>query len=51
MYFVLQSETMSSMQNLKWAFAEIGTIRAGGRARRGMSRLWVGIDLRGIADT
>jgi hypothetical protein len=51
MYFVPQSEAMSSMQNLKWAMAEISTIRAEGRARRGMSRPWVGIDLRGIADT
>jgi hypothetical protein len=51
MYFVPQSETMSSMQNLKWALAGIGTIRAAGRARCGMSRPWVGIDLRGIADT
>jgi hypothetical protein len=51
MYFVPQSETMSSMQNLKWALAEIGTIRAEDRARRGISRLWGGIDLRGIVNT
>ena len=42
MYFVPQSEMMSSMQNLKWALAETSNACAEDRARRGMSRLWVG---------
>jgi hypothetical protein len=51
MYFVLQSETMSSMQYLKWALVEISTIRAEGRARSGISRPSVGIDLRSLVNT